>query len=157
VFVLERPGLTLTLRERESKRIPTQEEVNTRICVNCELFCCCTQEQNKTKQNKKHSMDPLYDNLPHFNLQEFRCITESDVGMEIDTIDAYLESSQQELSKLKDALSQSKAKEAEIAAHSLKGASKYVAATRVCVVSLFVFFSKFKNQINWILPLDSRS
>jgi HPt (histidine-containing phosphotransfer) domain-containing protein len=72
--------------------------------------------------------------LPRFNLKEFRCITENDVELQIDAIETYIRSSAQEMNKLKVALAQSQKKDAEIIAHSIKGASKYVAADKVSLL-----------------------
>lgn len=66
-----------------------------------------------------------------FSVQDLRAISEGDADIEIAAIESFLESTPEELVKLRTALAQNNAKDSSIYAHSIKGASKYVGANRV--------------------------
>jgi HPt (histidine-containing phosphotransfer) domain-containing protein len=71
-----------------------------------------------------------------FSLKEFHKITENDIELEVDIIETYVKSTREELNKLKTAIQQSETKAAEIIAHSIKGASRFLAATQMSRLAL---------------------
>jgi len=64
-------------------------------------------------------------------LQDLRAISEGDSDIEIAAIESFLESTPEELAKLRAALAQNNPKDSSVYSHSIKGASKYVGASRV--------------------------
>eukprot|EP00029_Vermamoeba_vermiformis_P000359 TRINITY_DN10405_c0_g1_i1.p1 TRINITY_DN10405_c0_g1~~TRINITY_DN10405_c0_g1_i1.p1 ORF type:complete len:120 (+),score=16.60 TRINITY_DN10405_c0_g1_i1:20-379(+) len=76
-----------------------------------------------------------FSDTEQFSLQDLRAISEGDADIEIAAIESFLESTPEELGKLRTALAQNNAKDSSIYSHSIKGASKYVGANRLTKIS----------------------